>query len=178
MRWYQPLLYLWAAPATLLGLSLIPVALLQGGSSRLVRGVIEAHGGVITKLLKIGLPWVGAGAAVTLGHVVWGCDQMCLEKTREHERVHVTQYERWGPFFIPLYLAFSLVAYLRGKNAYRDNPFEREAFGETGRGVGRKIERHASASKTAVRESPIWADSGFAGSPFPLLCSVSKLRLL
>ena len=67
MRWYQPLLYLWVAPATLLGLSLVPIALLQGGSAAVVRGVIEVHGGIITRLLQTGLPWVGPGAALTLG---------------------------------------------------------------------------------------------------------------
>ncbi|QEG33392.1 hypothetical protein [Bythopirellula goksoeyrii] len=107
---------------------MIPFALTQGGKATVVDGVVEAQGGIITKLLQIGLPWVGAGAAVTLGHVVWGCDQQCLDSTREHERVHVRQYERWGPLFIPLYLAASAVAALRGLDPYRDNPFEREAF--------------------------------------------------
>jgi hypothetical protein len=120
--------YLWAAPGTLLGLSLIPIALVQGGSARIVDGVVETHGGIITALLRRGLPWVGAGSAMTLGHVVWGRDEYSLEITRIHERIHVAQYERWGPLFIPLYLAASLAAKLRGKHPYLDNPFEREAF--------------------------------------------------
>ena len=128
MRWYLPFLYLWAAPASLLGLSLVPIALLQGGSYRVVRGVVEAHGGAITWLLRRGLPWAGPAAAMTLGHVVWGCDRECLEWSREHERVHVAQCERWGPFFIPAYLLASLVAHLRGFDPYRHNPFEREAY--------------------------------------------------
>jgi hypothetical protein len=128
VRWYRIPLYLWAAPATLLGLLLIPIALWQNGSARIVDGVIEAHGGIITAFLRRGLPWVGAGSAMTLGHVVWGRDQHCLEVTRVHERVHVTQYERWGPLFMPLYLAASLAAKFRGKHPYLDNPFEREAF--------------------------------------------------
>lgn len=130
MKLFQPLLYLWTSPATLLGLSMIPFALIQGGKVKIVDGVIEAHGGIITRLLQIGLPWVGAGAAITLGHVVWGCDQECLDHSRAHERVHVRQYERWGPLFIPLYLAASAVAALKGLDPYRDNPFEREAFRE------------------------------------------------
>jgi hypothetical protein len=129
--WHKPVLYLWASPATLLGLSLIPIARLQGGSCCVVQGVVEAHGGIITKLLRRGLPWVGSGAAVTLGHVVWGCDEVCLELTRRHERVHVAQYERWGPFFIPLYLLFTLIIYCRGGRPYLDNPFELEAFRTT-----------------------------------------------
>lgn len=120
--------YLWAAPATLLGLSLIPITIWQGGSARIVDGVVEVHGGIIASFLRRGLPWVGAGSAMTLGHVVWGRDQHCLETTRIHERVHVAQYERWGPLFIPLYLVASLAAKFRGKHPYFDNPFEREAF--------------------------------------------------
>ena len=130
MRWFRLVLYVWAAPASLIGFALIPVALFQGGRVAIVDGVIEAHGGIITRLLKIGLPWVGSGAAVTFGHVVWGCDQTCLNMSRRHERVHVRQYERWGPLFIPLYLAFSASAALRGLDPYQDNPFEREAFQE------------------------------------------------
>jgi len=132
MRWHQPLLYLWAAPATLVGLSVIPIALLQGGGCHVVRGVIEVYGGIVTKLLRTGLPWVGSGAAMTLGHVIWGCDRRCLEKSRDHERIHVAQYERWGPLFIPLYLSASLIAYARGHDPYLDNRFEREAFDRTG----------------------------------------------
>ena len=109
----------------------MPIALVQGGSARIVRGVLEVHGGIITTMLRVRLPWVGPRAAMTLGHVVWGCDPVCLQKTREHERVHVRQYERWGPLFIPLYILASLMALLRGRDPYRDNRFEREAFERT-----------------------------------------------
>ncbi|MGL5096793.1 MAG: hypothetical protein ACRDD1_14455, partial [Planctomycetia bacterium] len=67
-------------------------------------------------------------AALTLGHVVLGRDRARLDATRAHEAVHVRQYETWGPFFIPLYLGLSAVLYLRGRDAYRENPFEREAY--------------------------------------------------
>jgi hypothetical protein len=127
MRWRQPLLYVWASPATAIGLSLAPIVLYQGGTMQWARGVIEIQGGVVTALLNRGLLG-GPAAAMTLGHVVWGCDQRCLDRTRAHELVHVRQYERWGPFFIPAYLLASLIAHLRGGNAYLDNPFEREAF--------------------------------------------------
>jgi hypothetical protein len=66
---------------------------------------------------------------MTLGHVIIGQDQYCLDSSRSHEHVHVRQYERWGPFMIPAYLAASLWLYWRGYDAYLDNPFEREAFG-------------------------------------------------
>ena len=45
--------------------------------------------------------------ALTLGHVVLGVSQAALDDTRAHERVHVAQYERWGPLFLPAYLAAS-----------------------------------------------------------------------
>jgi hypothetical protein len=128
---YRALAYIWAFPATVIGLALVLVTWIQGGSVQCVNGVMEAHGSIITRLLKKGLPLLGSAAALTLGHVVIGCDAMCLEKSREHERVHVNQYERWGPFFIPAYLTISFVLYLRGHDAYSDNPFEKEAVEKT-----------------------------------------------
>ena len=65
---------------------------------------------------------------MTLGHVVLGRDRFLLEATRPHERVHVRQAERWGPLFIPAYLAASLIQLMRGKRPYEDNPFEVEAY--------------------------------------------------
>ncbi len=38
--------------------------------------------------------------AITLGHCVLGQSQGALDVTRFHERVHVRQYEWWGPLFI------------------------------------------------------------------------------
>jgi len=130
MRWYQPLLWLWASPATLLGLLPVPLVLWQGGTIRRVRGIVEIEGGVVTRFLVRGLPWVGGGAAMTLGHVVWGRNLQSLTEARDHEHVHVRQYEHWGPLFIPAYLAASLLMKLKGKHPYWDNPFEREAYDE------------------------------------------------
>ena len=64
------------------------------------------------------------------GHVVLGRDLMLLEMTRPHERVHVRQCERWGIFFLPAYGIASLIALARGGSMYRDNGFEREAYGD------------------------------------------------
>jgi hypothetical protein len=74
------------------------------------------------------MPWFGPAAAMTLGHVILGRDAECLASCREHEHVHVRQYERWGAFFIPAYLGASVYCWLRGYDAYFDNPFEREAY--------------------------------------------------
>ncbi|MEM9643534.1 MAG: hypothetical protein AAF989_00960, partial [Planctomycetota bacterium] len=65
---------------------------------------------------------------MTVGHVVFGVDRFSLRVTREHERVHVRQYERWGVFFIPAYLGWSLWLYAKGRDGYRENPFEVEAY--------------------------------------------------
>lgn len=131
-KWLRPLLYLWASPATLLGLLPLPLVWLQGGRVRIIRGAIEIQGGWVTRWLERGLPWVGGGAAaMTLGHVIWGRDDKCLADCRDHEHVHVRQYERWGPLFIPAYLLASLIAWKRGHHPYLDNPFEKEAFDTT-----------------------------------------------
>ena len=65
---------------------------------------------------------------MTLGHVVLGTTPTALALTRAHERVHVSQCERWGPLFLPAYAMASLWALLRNADPYRDNRFEREAF--------------------------------------------------
>ena len=120
--------YLWAFPATLLGLIFIPLALLSGGRVSLVAGAIEIQGGIVRFFLRRGLLWFGPAAAMTLGHVILGRDQDCLDKSRSHEHVHVRQYERWGPLMLPLYLIAGAVLFFRGMDPYLDNPFEREAF--------------------------------------------------
>ena len=55
-----------------------------------------------------------------------------LEETRAHERVHVRQYEKWGPLFPLLYVASSVAALVRGREAHGGNVFERQAFRESG----------------------------------------------
>ena len=121
--------YLWAFPTTLVGLVIASIALLTGGSARVHTGVLEVHGGFAARFLKAMFALPGGAAAVTLGHVVIGRDQYCLDMTREHERVHVRQVERWGPLFLPAYAIASIVAKCRGLDAYRGNRFEREAYG-------------------------------------------------
>jgi hypothetical protein len=64
--------------------------------------------------------------AMTLGHVVL-CIDVADDTLLRHELVHVRQYEKLGPLFVPAYLAASLLAVLRGGNAYSDNAFEVEA---------------------------------------------------
>jgi hypothetical protein len=101
-----------------------------GGVQRRGR-VLEFHSGAVRWLLARA-PIIGGASAMTLGHVVLGRTAADLDWTREHELVHVRQYERWGPFFIPAYLCCSAYLWLVGRDSYLDNPFEREAYDEVG----------------------------------------------
>ena len=119
--------YLWASPNTLLGLALLPPTLLSGGGVRVERGAIEIHGGFARFVLRRCL--LVTASALTLGHVIVGQDRECLDHARDHEHVHVRQFERWGPFMLPAYFLSSLLAWRRGEHFYFDNRFEREAYG-------------------------------------------------
>lgn len=120
-----PLGYTWALPNTLLGACFVVPALLSGGGVRFERGAMEIHGGLARWFLcRIAR---GAGA-MTLGHVILGQDRGCLDHTRNHEHVHVGQYMRWGPFFLPAYALSSFVCWRKGLNPYLDNRFEKPAF--------------------------------------------------
>ena len=123
--------YLWVFPTTAIGLCLGAPALLTGGKMQWVDGVLEIHGGFVSFFLRRCTPLKGGASAMTLGHVVLGRDRECLHWSRPHERVHVRQCERWGPLFLPAYVIASILVKMRGGDAYRDNPFEREAYGTT-----------------------------------------------
>ena len=117
---------LWAAPGTLIGLALLVLARATGGVVRRHAGTLEAHGGAIARVLQ----WIGFGRivdAIALGHIVLARDAGSLDACRLHEQVHVRQWERWGPLFLPAYFASSAWAWLRGRDPYLDNLFEREA---------------------------------------------------
>jgi hypothetical protein len=119
--------YLWALPNTLLGLLFVPGAMLPGGGLQVISGVLEIHGPLIAAILRYCVPIRGGAAAVTLGHVVVACHREALDATRPHERVHVRQYEVWGPAFMPAYLVAGLWALMSGAGAYSGNYFERHA---------------------------------------------------
>src|ERR1044072_2360515 len=121
----KPLAVIWASPWTLLGVAVGALGVATAGRVQRRCGVLEFHGGLVTTLLDA-LPY--QPAAMTLGHVVLGRHASCLDQCRAHELVHVRQYERWGPFFIPAYFVSSLAQLVRGRRPYRDNFFEREAF--------------------------------------------------
>lgn len=121
----------WASPWSLLGLLIGMLGLTTGGRVQRRGRAIEFYGGAVTWLLQRP-PHGQFRLAMTLGHTVLGQTDASLDISREHEMVHVRQYERWGPLFVPAYFLCSLVVWLAGRDAYRDNPFERQAYDETG----------------------------------------------
>ncbi|MFI5381056.1 MAG: hypothetical protein ACHRHE_17300 [Tepidisphaerales bacterium] len=126
----QAAIYLWTAPTSACGLVFLPFIRLTGGGYQVVDGVLELYGGLVRTFLRDCTFLPGGAIAMTLGHVVLGVDRHALHISRDHERIHVRQCERWGPLFIPAYLLASLwiALHSRGRDPYRDNPFEREAY--------------------------------------------------
>ena len=118
MRWAQRL---WASPNTLIGLAFGLLLLPFGARMRIVGGVIEIA--VRRRPPRRRWPF----AAITFGHVVLGTHAQELQRLRAHERVHVRQCERWGPLFLPAYALAGAWQWVRGRDAYWDNPFEVEA---------------------------------------------------
>jgi hypothetical protein len=119
--------FLWASPYTLLGAAVGVCGLCTGGQARIRGRVVEFHGGAVRWFVSH-LPLGETTMAITLGHTILGQTSAGLDVARDHEMVHVAQFERWGPFLGLAYLAASLVLWLAGRRPYRDNPFEREAY--------------------------------------------------
>lgn len=122
---------IWASPYTLLGLVIGGFGLCTGGRARIRGRVVEFYAGGVAWFVRQ-LPGGSFVLAFTLGHVILGQTEASLDVARDHEMVHVRQYERWGPLMGPAYLICSLVLWLRGRRPYLDNPFEREAYGTSG----------------------------------------------
>lgn len=119
--------YLWASPATAVGLVAALAARASGARAAFADGVLEVAGGGIGRAIGC-LPRALQFDAITLGHVVIATDKRTLAECRVHERVHVRQYERWGVLLFPLYVLSSVTQLLRGRDPYRHNYFERQAF--------------------------------------------------
>jgi hypothetical protein len=119
--------YLWALPMSCVGILVLPFVLASGGTVSFVSGIIEAEGGILAPILSRIFSRFPIDA-ITIGHVIFGCSHESIIRCRVHERIHVRQYERWGPIFPLLYLASSSMAIMRGKNPYRSNIFEQDAF--------------------------------------------------
>ncbi|HET9328307.1 MAG TPA: hypothetical protein VFQ05_16185 [Candidatus Eisenbacteria bacterium] len=125
--------WIWASPATALGLVVAAVCVAGRGRIRRRDGVFEVRDGWARVALERWVPIRGGAEALTLGHVILGRSEEALRRFAAHERVHVRQYERWGPFFLPAYACASLWAWTLGGDPYLDNVFEREAHALTRR---------------------------------------------
>ena len=115
-------------PNTLLGLLFISLAI--KGTMKIIDGALEIESPSIEKLFHHLADSKKPIIALTLGHVVIGCNKQALIESRRHERMHVTQYERWGIFFIPAFFIASSWAKLCGRHPYTDNIFEKKANAE------------------------------------------------
>ena len=121
---------IWASPYSLLGILIGVVGLLTGGKVRWKSGAVEFYGGA-TRWFVRHLPTGCHTVGITLGHVILGQNADGLDFAEKHERVHVRQFEMWGPLMGPAYLLASLWVWWRGGNIYFDNPFEVEAYRKT-----------------------------------------------
>ncbi len=119
--------YAWAAPATAIGSCIAVFALCLGATWRIVDGIIEVGGGRFASLVRL-LPRSMRFEAITFGHIILGLNHTVLATHRLHEHAHVRQYERWGMFFLLLYVLSSLMQLLRGRDPHNRNYFEREAY--------------------------------------------------
>jgi hypothetical protein len=138
----------WAAPCSAVGLLCGLLALLSGARMQIRLGALEFGGGRFGRWVSRLPPPVNF-SAITFGHVILGTDLATLDAVRAHEQVHVRQYERWGLLFFPAYLLSSLVQFVRRRDPYFDNHFEREAYAKSSPGPAC---RHADAA--ARKASP------------------------
>lgn len=96
---------LWASPSTAVGLlvGLIGWIVLRGGRPRMANNAVEFFRNPLVGILT---------PAVTLGNVILYADSNPSVETREHERQHTYQAEVLGPAYIPLHIAFQIVAFV------------------------------------------------------------------
>ena len=115
--------YIWASPASVIGVCAACIAGMVGAEIKSVAGVLEVslapRSAVLCKSVAC-LPF----AAITFGHIVIARSAQEQAALRQHERVHVAQYELWGPLFLAAYPLESLFQLLCGRKPYLDNRFE------------------------------------------------------
>jgi hypothetical protein len=146
---------IWAVPWSLFGLAIGGLGLISGGRVRRNGRTLEIWGGYLPTILSV-FPFYSGSPVATFGHVVLGRTECYLDACREHQLVHVRQYERWGVLFVPAYLLCAIVLWFQGKRVYYDNPFEQQAFSES-----RQAEQ-----RRALGESPSVArEYAFASRP-------------
>jgi len=126
---------LWAAPLTLIGgLFAVPILLCRGRAapSGEPTPALIVTGRLADYLLRRH-PF-GVMSAMAIGHIVIAEQTSLTRQILTHELTHVRQAALWGPLFPFAYVASSLWASLRGRDAYWHNIFEIAA---------RKAEQHS-----------------------------------
>jgi hypothetical protein len=109
--------YIWALPCTLVGLVVALVCL--------PKGLPRWHDGAIELPVRYCIPRFAI--AQTWGFLILHREDY-RRSIRIHEGVHVRQYLALGPLFLILYPLASLLAVMRGDDAYRGNWFEVQAY--------------------------------------------------
>lgn len=118
--------FLWAAPCSVVGIVLAVVPMAFGGKARWSAGALEVTWrDTLASCGRLAgrLPFRG----IVFGHVILAVTDEDLRAIGPHERVHVAQYERWGPLFFLVYAASSLWQLINGRNPYWHNHFEVQA---------------------------------------------------
>lgn len=118
--------YIWASPASAIGICAACFAGLVGAKVKRVSGVLEVSLAPRSAALNNAVACLPF-AAITLGHIVIARSAQQQSALRQHERVHVAQYELWGPLFLLAYPLESLLQWLSGRRPYLDNRFEMAA---------------------------------------------------
>jgi len=126
MHSLQLLKFLWALPCSAVGLLLAVVPLTLGGHAKWSVGALEVtyrqrrtNCGKFANTLRI--------RGIVFGHVILAITAEELQRIGPHERVHVEQYEHWGPLFFVAYGASSLLQLFKGRSPYWYNHFEIQA---------------------------------------------------
>ncbi|MFN7291828.1 MAG: hypothetical protein ACK5T6_14660 [Pirellula sp.] len=119
--------YLWVAPWTILGLLVGLICKPHGVEFAKQRGTLGIFGPGVASLLRK-VPIAGGAKAMTLGHCILAVDRESWRETFSHEWIHVKQYQWFGPLFVPAYFIESAWQWVRGRDPYRDNRFEKQAY--------------------------------------------------
>jgi hypothetical protein len=126
MPWLVVAKRIWAAPCSAVGLFLALVPLALGGQAVWRQGALEVtyrqRQASCGKLAQT-LPFRG----IVFGHVILAVTHEELCRIGPHERVHVEQYERWGPIFFLAYPLSGLWQLFHGRSPYWYNYFEVQA---------------------------------------------------
>ena len=128
---------LWAAPCSAVGIVLAGVLLTLGGKAKWSSGALEVtyrHSLAGCGKLASKLPFRG----IVFGHVILAVTREELRTIGPHERVHVEQYECWGPLFLLAYGASSFWQLVNGRSPYWYNYFEVQARERSGQVHGSK----------------------------------------